>query len=414
MLVPLSTLLRPPELAAQLAGRGGHPPRRSPGRSAAARYLDDLEAVAPGVVAATARPATATRACRRCARVWLADDLPTRRGRRRARRRARSARSGRPTTSSSCSPRAAAARRRATIHTHGSALRAVASGLDARCVGADDRLYIPMPFFWTGGFGGGLLTALVAGATLLTEAMPEPERTLALLERERATLFRGWPDQAAAPRRRTRRSRRPTCRASARAACPPCCPPTQRPAPGRAGEPLRHDRDVRPVLRRPARPRPARRASAAAAAGRSTASRCASSTPTPARRARRARSARSASAGRNVMRGICGRPATRRSTPTASTRPATSARSMPTATSGSTAASTTCSRSRARPCTRPRSRPRSAPSTACARRTSPNVPGDDGSDAVGALVVSTAPLDELVAGGPRAAQRVQGADAAGS
>ncbi len=119
-----------------------------------------------------------------------------------------------------------------TIHTHGSALHAVASGLDARRVGADDRLYIPMPFFWTGGLAGGLLTALVAGATLLTEAVPEPDRTLALLERERATLFRGWPDQAAAPRRASAASRRPTCRASARAACPRCCRRTQRPAPG--------------------------------------------------------------------------------------------------------------------------------------------------------------------------------------
>jgi acyl-CoA synthetase (AMP-forming)/AMP-acid ligase II len=54
-----------------------------------------------------------------------------------------------------------------------------------------------MPFFWTGGFGGGLLTALVAGATLLTETDPSPARTIAFLERERATLFRGWPDQAA-------------------------------------------------------------------------------------------------------------------------------------------------------------------------------------------------------------------------
>src|SRR5262249_37239621 len=48
-----------------------------------------------------------------------------------------------------------------------------------------------------GGFASGLLTALVAGATLLTEAVPEPAATLALLTRERATLFRGWPDQAA-------------------------------------------------------------------------------------------------------------------------------------------------------------------------------------------------------------------------
>src|SRR5262249_4321468 len=84
-----------------------------------------------------------------------------------------------------------------TIPTHGSALPAVAAGLEARSRGADERLYIPMPFFWTGGLASGLLTALVAGATLLTEAVPDAPRTLALLERERATLFRGWPDQAA-------------------------------------------------------------------------------------------------------------------------------------------------------------------------------------------------------------------------
>ena len=83
------------------------------------------------------------------------------------------------------------------IHTHGGGLRAVAAGLEARCIDPGERLYIPMPFFWTGGFSSGLLSTLVAGATLLTEAEPEPARTLALLERERATLFRGWPDQAA-------------------------------------------------------------------------------------------------------------------------------------------------------------------------------------------------------------------------
>jgi acyl-CoA synthetase (AMP-forming)/AMP-acid ligase II len=84
-----------------------------------------------------------------------------------------------------------------TIHTHRSALHAVASGLDARRLGPDDRLYIPMPFFWTGGFCMGLLSVLIAGATLVTEAVPDPAGTLELLERERVTLFRGWPDQAA-------------------------------------------------------------------------------------------------------------------------------------------------------------------------------------------------------------------------
>jgi acyl-coenzyme A synthetase/AMP-(fatty) acid ligase len=55
-----------------------------------------------------------------------------------------------------------------------------------------------MPFFWVGGFGGGVLSALLAGATLVTEEIPRPETTLRLLERERVTLFRGWPDQAEA------------------------------------------------------------------------------------------------------------------------------------------------------------------------------------------------------------------------
>ncbi|OBK74009.1 class I adenylate-forming enzyme family protein [Mycobacterium sp. 1274761.0] len=84
------------------------------------------------------------------------------------------------------------------IHSHGNALGAVQSGLSARCIGADTRLYLPMPFFWVGGFGSGILSALLSGATLITEPIPRPETTLGLLERERVTLFRGWPDQAEA------------------------------------------------------------------------------------------------------------------------------------------------------------------------------------------------------------------------
>ncbi|MDP7723462.1 class I adenylate-forming enzyme family protein [Mycobacterium sp. TY814] len=84
------------------------------------------------------------------------------------------------------------------IHSHGSALGAVRSGLAARCITPDSRLYLPMPFFWVGGFGSGILSALLAGATLVTEQRPEPATTLRLLERERVTLFRGWPDQAEA------------------------------------------------------------------------------------------------------------------------------------------------------------------------------------------------------------------------
>ncbi|SBS72209.1 O-succinylbenzoate--CoA ligase [uncultured Mycobacterium sp.] len=88
------------------------------------------------------------------------------------------------------------------IHSHGNALGAARSGLSARCIDPDTRLYLPMPFFWVGGFGSGILSALIAGATLVTEEMPEPQATLRLLERETVTLFRGWPDQAEALARR--------------------------------------------------------------------------------------------------------------------------------------------------------------------------------------------------------------------
>ncbi|CRZ15368.1 class I adenylate-forming enzyme family protein [Mycolicibacterium neworleansense] len=83
-----------------------------------------------------------------------------------------------------------------TIHSHRNALGAVRSGLHARCITADTRLYLPMPFFWVGGFGAGILSALLSGATLVTEPIPGTESTLQLLQRERVTLFRGWPEQA--------------------------------------------------------------------------------------------------------------------------------------------------------------------------------------------------------------------------
>jgi len=183
VLVPLSTLLRPSELVEQLAvARVTH--LVAVGAFRDRRYLDELA----GERTPTSLPSLRA--------VWPFDGLPT----------------------AEVSPELVVAmearvspaddlaimftsgsrgRPKGVIHTHGGALRATAAGLEARCVGPGERLYIPMPFFWMGGFGGGLLTALVAGATLLTEAQPKPEHTLALLERERATLFRGWPDQAA-------------------------------------------------------------------------------------------------------------------------------------------------------------------------------------------------------------------------
>ena len=196
-LVPLSTFLRPPELAAQLRVAGVE--HLVVVRTFLARdYLADLATIDPALV--PGRRLTVDAVPRlRSIMVWDGDrpgasDIPMRRELVDALDAA-----VRPaddlavifTSGSRGDPKG-------VIHTHGGALGATAAGLDSRRVTADDRLYIPMPFFWVGGFGTGLLSTLVAGATLLTEARPEPERTLPFLERERVTLFRGWPEQAAA------------------------------------------------------------------------------------------------------------------------------------------------------------------------------------------------------------------------
>ncbi|MDA4110289.1 class I adenylate-forming enzyme family protein [Mycolicibacterium holsaticum] len=181
VLVPLSTLLTAPELAAQLRVASvqilitveefrGH------------RYLDDLSSVRADLPALH--------------QVWRADQLPST-GDAGPIDAVTAAVTPSDTlaimfTSGSSGPP------KGVIHSHGNALRAVRSGLDARCIDVDTRLYLPMPFFWVGGFGSGIMTALAAGATLVTEQIPQPETTLRLLERERVTLFRGWPDQAEA------------------------------------------------------------------------------------------------------------------------------------------------------------------------------------------------------------------------
>jgi acyl-CoA synthetase (AMP-forming)/AMP-acid ligase II len=195
--VPLSTLLRPPELAAQLHTAGVEHlvmVRTFRGRD----YLADLAVISPELAPGTGRFVDVLPRLRSITE-WDADRrVPTDDDVDREPADARDAAIRPADDLAIVFTSGSRGRPKGVIHTHAGALGATEAGLEVRRLGRDDRLYIPMPFFWVGGFGTGLLSALVAGATLLTEAVPEPARTLAFLERERVTLFRGWPDQAAA------------------------------------------------------------------------------------------------------------------------------------------------------------------------------------------------------------------------
>ena len=213
VLVPLSTLLAPPRTRRATAGRVRAVSWSAVEEFRGHRYLDELKS----------ESSVCRRICLRCASVWTLDQLPQAPPSDRCdRRRRRGNRDAQPTPWSSCSPRAAADRPRASSTHTATRWAPCGPAWQARCIDADTRLYLPMPFFWVGGFGSGMLSALLAGATLVTEEIPQPETTLRLLERERVTLFRGWPDQAKPwPARRSRSA--PTCPRCGRAAWRRCC-----------------------------------------------------------------------------------------------------------------------------------------------------------------------------------------------
>jgi acyl-CoA synthetase (AMP-forming)/AMP-acid ligase II len=84
------------------------------------------------------------------------------------------------------------------IHSHGAVIRHAFNLNTMRDVCPGDVVYSPMPFFWVGGVVFVLVSAMHLGATLLCEDRFEPGETLALLERERATVVMGWPHFAKA------------------------------------------------------------------------------------------------------------------------------------------------------------------------------------------------------------------------
>ena len=218
VLVPLSTLLQPPELVAQLRAASvqvliaveefrGH------------RYLDDLA----DVLTSAKLPALR--------KVWTPEQIAASHDDQMVEAMAAAVTPSDTlvimfTSGSSGPPKG-------VIHSHGNALAAVRSGLTARCIDADTRLYLPMPFFWVGGFGSGVLSALLAGATLVTEEIPRAGDDVAPVG-TRA----GHRCFAAGPTRRRRWHgnpllSEPICPRYGRAVWRRCCRPTTVPHPVR-------------------------------------------------------------------------------------------------------------------------------------------------------------------------------------
>jgi acyl-CoA synthetase (AMP-forming)/AMP-acid ligase II len=79
------------------------------------------------------------------------------------------------------------------MHTQGSVIRHSYNLNHWRDIQTSDRIFSPMPFFWVGGLVFTLYCAMHRGCTLLCEEVFNPEKTLHLIESERATLVTGWP-----------------------------------------------------------------------------------------------------------------------------------------------------------------------------------------------------------------------------
>ncbi len=79
------------------------------------------------------------------------------------------------------------------LHSHGALIRKGAHLSVLQKWTPEDRIFCGMPFFWVGGIGMTVVPAFHAGAALLCVDKTEPQRSLDLMERERATRITGWP-----------------------------------------------------------------------------------------------------------------------------------------------------------------------------------------------------------------------------
>jgi acyl-CoA synthetase (AMP-forming)/AMP-acid ligase II len=81
------------------------------------------------------------------------------------------------------------------IHSQGALVRHSCNVLVGYPIAYGDVMFSSMPFFWIGGLVTALLQVMHVGATLLAPSSFEPGAALDLIERERATIVTGWPQQ---------------------------------------------------------------------------------------------------------------------------------------------------------------------------------------------------------------------------
>lgn len=81
------------------------------------------------------------------------------------------------------------------VHTQGTLVRHTYSLTFPYDVNQDDVMFTAMPFFWVGGLITGLHAVIHHGATLVTQPAFDAAEALELIERHRATITLGWPQQ---------------------------------------------------------------------------------------------------------------------------------------------------------------------------------------------------------------------------
>jgi len=84
---------------------------------------------------------------------------------------------------------------KAPVHTQGVVVRHSYNLTFCYGVTADAVIFTSMPFFWIGGLITGLNAVIHHGATLVTQPAFDPGEALELIERHRATITLGWPQQ---------------------------------------------------------------------------------------------------------------------------------------------------------------------------------------------------------------------------